>query len=322
MRTFLIFLLVCCSYFLQAQNFKAVDDKVRTYPKDIVSAEQLAAQIEHDFSSDIEKVRAIYTWLASNISYDLEKFYKGDTQINFSYVDEQDLQQKLNAVTTHTINETMRSKKAVCEGYAQTFKKVSELLNIPSLFITGYSKASVKDIGIKPAQEDHAWNAVRIKGKWHLLDVTWGAGTIENRQWKHRFNDFFFLTHPEIFSVSHFPTESDLAFIGKKISVATFFNAPLFSSAFFKHQLELYTPLEGQIMASPNSQISFEMGQLPANVSLHYAFRETMRPTPIEPVCKNSKCTFSVPFAGTKNTELFIIANKETAVQYKVKLKN
>ena len=77
MKLFITLLLVCISSFLQAQNFKAVDEKVRTYPKNIVSSEQLAAQIEHDFSTDIDKVRAIYTWLATNITYDLDKIRMG-----------------------------------------------------------------------------------------------------------------------------------------------------------------------------------------------------------------------------------------------------
>ena len=29
------------------------------------------------------------------------------------------------------------------------------------------------------APPDHAWNAVRLGGAWHLLDATWGAGTID-----------------------------------------------------------------------------------------------------------------------------------------------
>jgi len=117
------------------------------------------------------------------------------------------------------------------------------------------------------------------------------------------------------------PVESDLSFTGKKISVAKFYKTPLYSSAYFKNNLELKSPLEGEIHVSPNSQIFFEIGGVSDAVSLHYAFRETMRPTPIELTCENSNCTFSVPFTGNKNTELFIIANRKTALQYKVKLK-
>jgi len=313
--TFLSLFLICC---LQAQTFKTVDERVRSYPKNIGSAEQLAAQIAHDFSTDTERVRAIYTWLATNITYDLAKFYKGDTRINFSYADQEDLQRKLNAVNTHTINETMRTKKAVCEGYAQTFKKVSELLKIPCLFITGYSKTSIQDIGKSPKQEDHAWNAVRIDDTWRLIDATWGAGVTQNGQWKPRFDSFFFFTEPDDFILSHLPGEAELSFTGRKVSVSNFFKKPLFSHAYFKNNLELVSPRQGEIRVRTDSKISFEIDNIPQNMSLHYAFRENMRPTLIEPTCQNSKCKFSIPFTGTRNTELFIIANRETALQYKV----
>lgn len=318
MKVFLTTLILFFVGFIQAQNFQTVDERIRSYPKNITSAEQLAAQIAHDFSTDTEKVRAIYTWLATNIRYDVVKFNKGDIRINFSYTDQRDLQQKINAVNNHTVNETMRTKKAVCEGYAQTFKKVSELLEIPCLFISGYSKTSIEDIGKSPKQEDHAWNAVRIDDTWHLIDATWGAGVTQNGQWKPRFDNYYFFTKPDEFVLSHLPSEAELSFTGKKHSVANFFKKPLYSHAYFEHRLQLMSPLQGDLRVRSNSNISFEFEQLPENMSLHYAFKENMRPTLIEPTCKNSKCTFSIPFTGTKNTELFIIANRKTALQYKV----
>ncbi len=318
MKVFFTTLILFITCVVNAQNFKNVDEKVRSYPKNIGTAEQLATQIEHDFSTDIEKVRAVYTWLATNITYDLAKFYSGETEINFSYASQEDLRQKLSAVNTHTVNATMRTKKAVCEGYAQTFKKVSELLKIPCLFITGYSKASIQDIGIIPKQEDHAWNAVRIDGNWHLIDATWGAGVTQNKQWKPRFDTYYFFTEPDEFALSHLPGEAELSFTGENVSVSNFYKTPLFSKAYFINKLQLVHPTQGALRVQSNSKITFELDQIPENMSFHYAFRENMRPTLIEPTCENSKCTFSIPFTGTKNTELFLLANKETALQYKV----
>jgi len=321
LKVFFTILILSTTLTIQSQSFKNVDDKVRSYPKNIVSAEQLATQIEHDFSSDTDKVRALFVWLTTNITYDLEKFYKGETKINFSYANQQDLQNKIDAVNIHTVTETMKTKTAVCEGYAQTFKKVSELLKIPSLFITGYSKASINDIGKKPKMEDHAWNAVRIDGKWHLIDATWGAGVAENKKWKPIFNDFYFFTNPDEFLLTHLPTEIGLSFTDTKINVTDFYKTPMYSNAYFKNGLQLISPLEGKLTLASNTSISFELKQLDENVSLHYAFRENMRPTLIEPICKNSKCVFTIPFTGTKNTALFIIANRESALQYKIVVK-
>ena len=69
------FLLLLSLNTLVAQNFELVDSKVSLYPKHYASAEALAAQIEKDFSSETDKVRAIYKWLTLNINYDIEAFY-------------------------------------------------------------------------------------------------------------------------------------------------------------------------------------------------------------------------------------------------------
>lgn len=306
---------------IQAQNFEAVDQKVRLYPKKFASAERLAEHIHKDFSKDSEKVRAVYTWLATNISYDLERFYKGDTRINFTYTDQADYQRKLAAVNMHSVQETLRTNKAVCEGYARTFKAVSELLGVPCLFIGGYSKTGIADIGKNPAQEDHAWNAVRIDNKWHLIDATWGAGNAYNKKWVSKFEDYYFFTDPNQFALTHLPGDAELLFTDKKISKKTFYNTPVYASAFSKSNLRLISPLKGQLTAKTNDSIQFKLAKIPQNVTLHYAYKENMRPTAIVPNCNGSTCTFSVPVTATDNTILYIIANRQTALQYKVVVK-
>ena len=58
--------------------------------------------------------------------------------------------------------------KAVCDGYAKAFQTVLRRAGIRSFLITGSS--------VNPSTgvpEGHAWNAVRIDGKYYHVDVTW-----------------------------------------------------------------------------------------------------------------------------------------------------
>lgn len=317
------FIFLCFSLStLCAQNFELVDSRVSLYPKKYASAEALAEQIETDFSSDVDKVRAIYKWLTLNVDYDIEAYYKGQSRVNFSYTNQEDLQRKLAAINTHTINQTLRTNKAICEGYAQTFRKVSELVGVPCLFISGYSKSTINDIDNIPPQEDHAWNGVKINGKWYLLDATWGSGHTQGRGWVQKFDDYYFLTKPEDFALTHFPKEVGYLFTDKKITLEEFYTTPIFKKAFSINELEVLAPTSGRIYVKTNDSISFKMGKIPQNVALHYAYRSNMRPEKIEPICTASYCTFKIPFKSTTDTELFIIANRETALQYEIKLKN
>jgi len=315
----LLFLLAFSA--IQSQNFDIVDARVALYPKRYASADQLADQIAKDFTTDLDRVRAIYSWLAINVSYDLETLYNGQTQINFSYVDQQDLQRKLEAINTHTANQTLRTNKAICEGYAQAFKKVSEQLDIPCMLVGGFSKGDVSDIGIIPKEENHAWNAVKINNKWHLIDATWGAGYTNGNRWIQRFNDFFFLTNPDAFALTHFPSESEWSFTDRRFTKNQFYKAPIYEKAFFKNKLNLLSPLQGELLVKPNEDIIFTMGLIPENVILYYAFKGNTYSKKIDLICTGKKCTFKIPFTQNKNTELLIFANKSTALQYKVKLK-
>ncbi|MFZ9847731.1 MAG: hypothetical protein ACO3EE_06210, partial [Flavobacteriales bacterium] len=54
-----------------------------------------------------------------------------------------------------------------------------EQVGIRAYVVTGYSKACNYEPGDILVREDHAWNAVQIKGKWYLVDLTWAAGNIE-----------------------------------------------------------------------------------------------------------------------------------------------
>lgn len=58
---------------------------------------------------------------------------------------------------------TLINKKAVCQGYAETFKMFCDYYDIPVVSITGTANGGA-----------HMWNAVQMEdGIWYLLDITW-----------------------------------------------------------------------------------------------------------------------------------------------------
>lgn len=58
--------------------------------------------------------------------------------------------------------------KAVCEGYAEAFQYLLQKAGIQSFIITGTSSNPATG-----SPEGHAWNAVRIDGRYYHVDVTW-----------------------------------------------------------------------------------------------------------------------------------------------------
>ena len=319
MRYICFFLLLMCAT-LQAQDYSAVDARVKQYPKQYTSAEALARQIQRDFSKDAEKVRALYTWLATNISYDMNEYLNGDRLIRFQYRNQRELLEKQRAIREYSVNSTLSDNKAVCEGFAQTFKKVCELMGIRCLFIEGYSKVNINDIGRNPPRGDHAWNAVKINNEWKLIDVTWASGSANGRNWRQHFSDYYFFTDPDEFVKTHLPSTAGLSFTDKEPSKTSFFAAPIYTRGYFGNKLKLLSPLIGTLSASTNSVLKFEIEKPLEGVQLHYAFGSERIPKAIALNCGTNTCSFEIPFSKTSNTQLYIIANRRTALQYQVEL--
>lgn len=320
MKNIVFLLFLSFSGIFYAQDYKAVDERVKQYPKRITSAEALSLLIKKDFKTDKERVRALYTWLALNIKYDMNEFLNGNRFVKYSYIDQKDLAEKQKAIKEFFIQNTLKRNLAICEGFSQTFKRVCDLMKIQCLFIDGYSKTGVKDIGIDPPRPDHAWNAVKLDDKWYVLDVTWASGKANGKKWIKNFEDYFFLTDPDEFLKTHLPSVEGLSFATKEPTKEEFFNEPIYSLGYFKSDLELVSPKTGILKVKTGEIITIEIAKPKPNTELHYAWGYDMKPKPITPKCIANKCTLEIKVTGTKNTELYIIANRQAALQYKVEI--
>ena len=103
----------------------------------------------------ISKIKKVHNWLIDAIEYD-------STETN---------------VNKYNIYGAMHDKKAVCEGYARTFKYIMEKIQVPCVLISGTAKNS------QSTTEAHAWNYVQIEEQWYAIDLTWDDPVII-RKWK------------------------------------------------------------------------------------------------------------------------------------------
>lgn len=158
-------------------NFQTVEkiEKAQNYINNIIK--QIIKQTKDD--QKITRVKKVHDWMIDAIEYD-----QSETNVN-----------KFN------IYGTIHDKKAVCEGYARSFRYIMEEIGVPCVLVSGTAKNS------QGKTEVHAWNYVQIDDKWYAVDVTWddpiitGGGSItDNEKYK------FFLKGSEEFFKDH--TES------------------------------------------------------------------------------------------------------------------
>lgn len=139
---FLVIMVLQCGSLL-AQDFDRVDAIIQLYPKQVESPEDLAKFIHRDFTSEAEKVRAIYGWLIHNVAYDPNEYKKFD----YRFTNFRERNQKEERTRNKIIERTLQTGKAVCEGYAFVFEKLCELEGIENYIVRGDTKTQTKDIG-------------------------------------------------------------------------------------------------------------------------------------------------------------------------------
>lgn len=302
---------------IQSQNYTEVDVKVKDYPK-FSSAQELATRIHKDFVSDSNKVRAAFIWLTKNIKYDLNEYYNPTSKrIKFKYSSEKEKQQKLQIIKNQIVDKTFNSKKSVCEGYAQSFKKICDLLYIEAVVIKGYARNSSNDIGVIPKNSNHAWNAVKINNKWRLIDATWAAGYIINKSWKKKFIAYYFYPNPEELLATHFPENNVWQLIKKPISEETYASQPIISQQFFYRGLKLISERNGIIYNK--KQIVIKIKNLASTDIIGYQFKDQRFGKRGLVSFNNSIGSFTINLKNKRKTELYIFINNELALEYKIR---
>ncbi|MFA6403057.1 MAG: transglutaminase domain-containing protein [Salinivirgaceae bacterium] len=188
---------------ISAQDFSLIDAHSKTVPSsESKTVESLAAYLNKPASTDLEKVRAYYVWIANNISYDTKTFFSGKSGVETSPL------------------ETLKKKKAICQGYSELFRALCQYSQIPCYLVDGYSKGYGYKPGKKFVQSDHAWNVVFVDNKWQLIDATWASGYMdESLHFKKFFTNEYFLTQPDDFVKKHLPSDPMWQLLAHTISM-------------------------------------------------------------------------------------------------------
>lgn len=193
--TGLVAFIVCVSLtrsFAQEDENRIPDERALNAPNSVTgSTATLAEWLTGHCRTEKEKARAIFRWITANISYDADVFFSGRPEHG-------------------SANDALRSRKGVCEGYASLFTEICRNAGLTVEEVSGFAKGYGYTPGAGPTlKPNHSWNAVRIDGRWQLIDCTWGAGYIgDDRRFHRQFNPHYFLTPPETFIYDHFPEDA------------------------------------------------------------------------------------------------------------------
>lgn len=318
MKKIILSLILCVSWISNAQDFSAIQDKTNTY-SGLLTADDLAEQISTDFSSDEDRVKAIFCWLTKNIRYDLEEFYNPTkTGFKFSYQTLEEKAQLLQEIKDNTVKETLSTKRAVCEGYAQTFSKLCDILSIENDVIGGYTRTSYHDINNPIQTPNHAWNAVKLKGKWLYIDATWSAGYENNGKWIRRFNPYYYNIPKQQYFKTHLPEKSIWKLRVGRMEKDAFYKQPIYSHHFLKSNIELLSPKAGVLYKDRNGSINITLKNA-KNKQIHLGFLGMpYAQQPKVVTLDNGKTEVSItPPRNSK--QAFLLIDKQVFIEFLVK---
>ena len=316
----LLFFFLLLSFSIQSQDFTKVDAIVSKYPR-FTKVEDLANKISTDFSSDENKARAAFYWLAKNIRYNLKEFYNPTQRsYKFSYSSELEKEQKLQALKDKLVRNTFLTKTGVCEEYAQSFKKVCDLLDIESEVLSGNVRSSYFDIGKLEDNTNHAWNAVKLNNQWIILDATWAAGYEMNGKWVRQFDNYFYNIPKEKILKTHYPEATLWMLRFGRMSLKEFYNQPIYGNIILNSKIELVSPKSGIIEVEPSKEISIKLKNLKNNISVYYKYNNQQYSKKPKIVVSKNISELKIP-SPERNTELFLFFGSKPALQYKIKVK-
>ena len=217
---------LCISVTVFSQEFSTIDAHLESLPtQNYSSLEQLHNQIVKPRFNEEQKVYAIAKFITNTIAY-------GERSRN-----------PLN---------TANVKEGVCQDYAELFIALCELSNIENNFVAGDGKNSSDDIGFY--NSNHAWNVVKVNGRYQIYDLTWAAGSYDNEAntFEKKFNPQYFNADPVSFISNHFPDNSKWQLLDIPLSKNEYINSPVFSPEFKN------LSLKDGIVRSDNFEIKFE----------------------------------------------------------------
>ena len=184
-------------------GYTDIDNKISRIPVELSSSTTgIAKFISDSFKTDTEKIRAVFYWTATNISYDVPNMFEPN-QLQSS-------QEK--------IENTLKTKKGVCIHYAEVFNDISNKIGIKCQIIQGYTKQNGK-----VANLSHAWCAAQIENKWFVFDPTWGAGGVTNGKFVKKLNNAYFKAEPSKIIATHMPFDYLWQFLNYPITNEDFY---------------------------------------------------------------------------------------------------
>jgi hypothetical protein len=221
---------------------EGVDRAVCDMPAEVQSSiASVGEYLKRTFPEPRARTKAVHDYVVRRLTYDeatFQRFLNHDT----------------SAWPAQDAEHVFESKTAVCEGYARLMVAIGKAADLDIAYIAGsvrnarYRVADGDDATVKAALEGfgHAWNAVKLDGRWELVDATWddpsGAPVSDSSV-----RSTYLFTPPELFVYDHLPDDPSWQLLSAPLSPGDFVREPMIDPDIGRYGIGLVDPTRAQV---------------------------------------------------------------------------
>ena len=252
----------------QKQN-EQIDAYAKAFSSDSTNnIETFAQALAKPYTTEYDKARVLFAWIGTHIRYDFKKLeamaakgFKVETRARSQAEADRKIQENRDA----EILKCFKNKRGICEDYSRMYQKMCTAVGLECQFIDGLAK----HLSQRTKGMEHAWNTVKIDGKWQLLDATWGAGYCEDETFKAEYSPGFFAVDPHFFILNHLPNDDKWQFLEKPLGKDAFKRQPWFNYGQKTYPIVDVQPLDAALKPQDgNASIKLRFTEKPALIML------------------------------------------------------
>ncbi|THV97182.1 hypothetical protein D6C99_08611 [Aureobasidium pullulans] len=173
------------------------------------------------YRSDVQRLRAIFTWVAERITW--EEDFEGQ-------------------IDTRRV---LQTKRGCSEEIAVLVRDLCSAVGLHAEVVRGYLKGPGERLDLETiARANHFWNAVIIDGEWRIMDCSLANPTNPKRNMYSSANNtvadhWFFLTRPMEICYTHIPLLPEQQHIVPPVPHEVLISLPCACPPYFRHHVEL-----------------------------------------------------------------------------------
>lgn len=265
MKGFLILLLFTSSVVIGQQSYFSTihfkkADSIALVHKDasLNNLPILTHRLTSELNTEVEKFRAIYTWVCTNIENDYTSYLKTSKKRNKLANDREAFLEWNTGMTPRVFEKLRKERKTACTGYAYLLKEMATLAGLECEIINGYGRTATVRL-TKDSAPNHSWNRVKLNDSWYLCDATWSAGRIiledDGPKFESNYFDGYFLASPALFAKNHYPLEKVAFLLTDPPNFSQFLEGPIVYKEAFTYNMVPQHPEKMHISIHKNEKL-------------------------------------------------------------------